>query len=176
MHPLAQQRILLFWSDTAFARTHNQRSGAFRRWLHTILIYHVHGDWKSLKTIPETAESSHMHEELDRLQDPASALNQIWEREHDAYLAKRILQLLENDDHRQLRHGGKGTRAAKAAQAAFVRQRHLGQLQRQLQRRSDSRVRIANGTSGGGPKHQRSAGTLESAASLTAMNDFTFRL
>lgn len=76
---------------------HNQRAGAFRRWLHTILIYHIGGYWKSRKTIPETVNSSHIPQELDRLQDPASDLNQLWEREHDAYLAKRILQLLEND-------------------------------------------------------------------------------
>jgi RNA polymerase sigma-70 factor (ECF subfamily) len=76
---------------------HNQRCGAFRRWLHTILINHIRGYWKSRKTIPETADSSHIEQELDRLQDPASDLNQLWEREHDAFLAKRILQLLEND-------------------------------------------------------------------------------
>jgi RNA polymerase sigma-70 factor (ECF subfamily) len=76
---------------------HNQRRGAFRRWLHTIVINHVRGYWKSRKTTPETADSSQVHEELERLQDPASELNQLWDREHDAFLARRLLQLLERD-------------------------------------------------------------------------------
>jgi RNA polymerase sigma-70 factor (ECF subfamily) len=76
---------------------HNKRCGAFRRWLHTILINHLRGYWKSRKTAPETADPAQVRQELDRLQDPASDLNQLWEREHDAFLARRILQLLEND-------------------------------------------------------------------------------
>ena len=34
---------------------------------------------------------------INRLEDPASDLNQIWEREHDAYIAHRILKLIEKD-------------------------------------------------------------------------------
>ena len=35
--------------------------------------------------------------DLDALEDPAGDLNQLWEREHDAFLAKRVLQLIERD-------------------------------------------------------------------------------
>lgn len=76
---------------------HNQQRGAFRRWLHTILINHLRGYWKSRQTTPETVDSSQASQELERLQDPASDLNQLWEREHDALLARRVLELIEQD-------------------------------------------------------------------------------
>jgi RNA polymerase sigma-70 factor (ECF subfamily) len=76
---------------------HSQRRGAFRRWLHTILLNRLCGYWKVRQTTPETADSSKILQELDRLQDPASDLNQLWEREHDVFVAQRVLQLIEND-------------------------------------------------------------------------------
>jgi len=32
---------------------------------------------------------------LDELEDPASSLSQLWDREHDCHLAKRLLELLD---------------------------------------------------------------------------------
>lgn len=76
---------------------HNQQRGSFRRWLHTILLNHLRAFWNIRQTIPETADSSQLLQQLDHLQDPASDLNQLWEREHDAFLARRVLELIEND-------------------------------------------------------------------------------
>jgi RNA polymerase sigma-70 factor (ECF subfamily) len=75
---------------------HNQRCGAFRCWLHTILINQLRGYWKARQTNPKATESLQILEELeDRLQGPASDLNQLWEREHNAFVVWRVLQLLE---------------------------------------------------------------------------------
>ncbi len=76
---------------------HNQRPGAFRLWLHTILINHLRSYWKVRQAAPETADSPQILQQLGRLEDPASDPNQLWEREHDAFLAGRILQLIEKD-------------------------------------------------------------------------------
>ena len=76
---------------------HNQRTGAFRHWLHTILLNRLRGFWNARRMTPETADSSSILQALDRLEDPASDLNQLWEREHDAFLARRVLDLIEKD-------------------------------------------------------------------------------
>lgn len=76
---------------------HNQQRGAFRCWLHTILLNRLCDYWKSRQTTPETAASAEILHELDRLQDPASDLNQLWDREHDVFLARRVLQVIEKD-------------------------------------------------------------------------------
>jgi RNA polymerase sigma-70 factor (ECF subfamily) len=76
---------------------HNQQRGAFRCWLHTILINRLRDHWKARQTTLEAAGSAAILHELDRLQDPASDLNQLWDREHDVFLARRVLQLIEKD-------------------------------------------------------------------------------
>jgi RNA polymerase sigma factor (sigma-70 family) len=76
---------------------HNQQRGAFRCWLHTILINRLRDYWKSRQTMPETADSAEILQELNRLQDPASDLNQLWDREHDIFLARRVLEVIERD-------------------------------------------------------------------------------
>ena len=47
--------------------------------------------------MPEPADPSQVLHELDRLQDPASDLNQLWDREHDIFVARRVLEVIERD-------------------------------------------------------------------------------
>lgn len=72
---------------------HNQQRGAFRSWLRNILVNRLRGHWNRKRT---TLPSDNVAA-LESLEDPAGDLNQLWEREHDAYLAQRILQLIEKD-------------------------------------------------------------------------------
>ncbi|HTU92595.1 MAG TPA: sigma-70 family RNA polymerase sigma factor [Gemmataceae bacterium] len=76
---------------------HNQRRGAFRRWLRNILLNRVRTYWQSRRTTPEASAPSALLQTLDRLEDPASDLSQLWDREHDAFLAHRLLELIEKD-------------------------------------------------------------------------------
>lgn len=92
---LQEVLTLLFRKLPSFE--HNQQRGAFRCWLHTILLNRLRDHWKARQTTPETADAAEIVRELDRLQDPASDLNQLWDREHDVFLARRVLQVIEND-------------------------------------------------------------------------------
>jgi RNA polymerase sigma factor (sigma-70 family) len=76
---------------------HNHQRGAFRCWLRTILVNRLRGLWYARRMTPPAADAAEVLSVVERLEDPASDLNQIWEREHDAFLARRILQLIEKD-------------------------------------------------------------------------------
>lgn len=71
---------------------HNQRAGAFRSWLRTILVNRVRNFWRSRKQRPIATGTSSLDEQLNQLQDDTSELSQIWNREHDEYLIKRLMQ------------------------------------------------------------------------------------
>ena len=75
---------------------HNQQHGAFRCWLRTILVHRLRSYWNA-KQSTRAAVSAENLQALARLEDPASDLNRLWDREHDALLAERILQLIEKD-------------------------------------------------------------------------------
>jgi RNA polymerase sigma-70 factor (ECF subfamily) len=76
---------------------HNQRRGAFRNWLRTILINRMRGHWNGRRSNLQAANSREMSQTLEQLEDPCSDLNQIWDREHDASVVRRVLDLIEKD-------------------------------------------------------------------------------
>lgn len=75
---------------------HNEQRGAFRCWLRNILVNHVRCFWNARRTTP-LADAQDIFQELDRLEDPASDLNRLWDRQHDTFLARRVLELIEKD-------------------------------------------------------------------------------
>lgn len=76
---------------------HNRRRGAFRCWLRTILVNRLRGYWNAKRTTRAFLHPDGEAAVLEILEDPASDLNQLWEREYDVYLAQRVLQLIEKD-------------------------------------------------------------------------------
>ncbi|MGH7224044.1 MAG: RNA polymerase sigma factor [Gemmataceae bacterium] len=76
---------------------HNQQRGAFRCWLRAILVHRLRKHWNAKQSTMATAGSAENLQALERLEDPASDLNRLWDREHDALLAQRVLQLIEQD-------------------------------------------------------------------------------
>ena len=76
---------------------HNQQCGAFRCWLRTIVVHRVQQYWSGKQTTLAADGANAARQSLERLEDPASDLNRLWDREHDALLAQRILQLIEKD-------------------------------------------------------------------------------
>jgi RNA polymerase sigma-70 factor (ECF subfamily) len=74
---------------------HNQRSGAFRRWLRTILVNRLRGFLRDQRTRPQPASSSEAQTLLASLEDPASELSRLWDRQHDTFIARRLLELIE---------------------------------------------------------------------------------
>jgi RNA polymerase sigma-70 factor (ECF subfamily) len=74
--------------------THDLRRGAFRRWLRTITLNRLRAFWRGRKRqlAPAPLEAI-----LERLEDPESDLSRAWDREHNAHVVRRLLELLEAD-------------------------------------------------------------------------------
>jgi RNA polymerase sigma-70 factor (ECF subfamily) len=69
---------------------HVGRTGAFRLWIRTIVLNRLRGYWRSKRSQldPETERS------LDELADPDSHLSRLWDREHDEYVARKLLDII----------------------------------------------------------------------------------
>ena len=74
---------------------HSERTGAFRSWLRTILANRVKLFWRSQKYRPLASGSSSLDEKLNQLEDDASEVSQIWNREHDEYVLKRLMRTVQ---------------------------------------------------------------------------------
>lgn len=73
---------------------HSENTGAFRKWLRTVVVNRTKGYWRSKQTGPKRVEAVQL---LDRLEDPSSGLSGEWDREHDAHVAGRLLEALEGE-------------------------------------------------------------------------------
>jgi RNA polymerase sigma-70 factor (ECF subfamily) len=69
------------------AFVHSGRTGAFRHWLRSITVNHLHSYWRDRRPLAEQAEMAVV---LDQLTDPASELSRQWDREHDWHVARRL--------------------------------------------------------------------------------------
>lgn len=75
--------------------SHSGRPGAFRCWLRTIASHYSCDYWKS----PARRTAAHGDDAaaaaLDSLEDPDSPLNRYWDKEHDRYVLRCLLELAE---------------------------------------------------------------------------------
>jgi RNA polymerase sigma-70 factor, ECF subfamily len=74
---------------------HNGRVGAFRTWLRTITINCLRQSWRSRRSQVQSSGSPDITGMLNQLEDPASDLSRLWDREHDQHVLKRLLELIE---------------------------------------------------------------------------------
>jgi RNA polymerase sigma-70 factor (ECF subfamily) len=74
---------------------HDLRRGAFRRWLRTITVNRVRGFWRNRKNKAIAAGGDQAELVLAQLADPESGLSQMWDAEHDQFVTRRLLELLE---------------------------------------------------------------------------------
>ena len=74
---------------------HNQRAGAFRSWLRTILVNRIREFWRSRKYQPMATGTSSIEEKLQQLQDDTSDVSQMWNREHDQYVLKKLIHVVQ---------------------------------------------------------------------------------
>src|SRR5947209_6291088 len=72
-----------------------QRSGSFRAWLRTVTVNKVNEWWRKRPARPPAAGGTDAALRLQQLEDPASGLSRLWDEEHDRYVARRLLELLE---------------------------------------------------------------------------------
>ncbi len=73
---------------------HSGRPGAFRAWLRGITVNTLRSFWRS-RAQPTAAGG--FDDLLDRLEDPASDLSRLWDREHDEYVAASLLRRVQVD-------------------------------------------------------------------------------
>jgi RNA polymerase sigma-70 factor (ECF subfamily) len=74
---------------------HEGRRGAFRSWLRMITVNRFRSFFHARRTRPLATGDSAFEKILDQLADPASALSQRWDDEHDRHVLRRLLELIE---------------------------------------------------------------------------------
>ncbi|MFV1967522.1 MAG: RNA polymerase sigma factor [Pirellulaceae bacterium] len=74
---------------------HNHRAGAFRSWLRTILVHRLHDFWRSRQYRPVATGKTGFLKQLDELAEGASRVSQVWNREHDQYVMKHLMDAIQ---------------------------------------------------------------------------------
>lgn len=73
---------------------HNQRRGAFRAWLRTILVHRLQRHFDKKRRHPVALGDSKVLQRLEELQDPTSELSSTWDKEHDRHVLLHLLRLI----------------------------------------------------------------------------------
>jgi RNA polymerase sigma-70 factor (ECF subfamily) len=89
------QEVLLAVSKDLDKFDHGGHPGAFRGWLKAILVNRLRNFWRARDRRPQARGDSHMDDRLAQLDDPASEVSQIWNRQHDQYVLRQLLALAE---------------------------------------------------------------------------------
>ena len=74
---------------------HRQRNGSFRHWLRTIIKHRVLAHHRARQNRPQTLGAPLEESPLAQLSDPKSELSLQWDQEHDRYVLRRLLELVE---------------------------------------------------------------------------------
>lgn len=73
---------------------HNQRTGAFRNWLRTITVNCLRDFWKAQKIRPRATGDTDFQQMMTQMEDPQSELSQIWNKEHDLHVTRKLLDMI----------------------------------------------------------------------------------
>jgi RNA polymerase sigma-70 factor, ECF subfamily len=69
---------------------HSGRPGAFRRWLRTTTLHRLTDFRRTRRNLPDALPDA-----WEEIEDPDSELSRAWDRDHDDYVARRLLELIE---------------------------------------------------------------------------------
>ena len=89
------QEVLLAVSKDLAKFEHRGQLGAFRGWLKAILVNRLRKFWRARDRRPQARGDSDIDARLAQLDDPASEMSLIWNREHDQYVLRQLLALAE---------------------------------------------------------------------------------
>ena len=89
------QEILLEVVENLPAFDHSGRRGAFRCWLRTLAHTRACAYWKARSRRPVATGDTEAAEIVSQLEDPNSALSLLWDEEHDRYVLRCLLDLME---------------------------------------------------------------------------------
>jgi RNA polymerase sigma-70 factor, ECF subfamily len=71
---------------------HNERVGAFRCWLRTILINCLREYKSKNRRSPQAVGGSDFNQQLAQLEDPDSELSRRWDKEHNMHVVQQLLE------------------------------------------------------------------------------------
>ena len=74
---------------------HDQRPGAFRRWLRKVTVNRVRVFLRSRQGRPAAVGDNGFEAVLDQLEDPHSDLSKRWDEEHDRHIVRQVLEMVE---------------------------------------------------------------------------------
>jgi RNA polymerase sigma-70 factor (ECF subfamily) len=89
------QEVLLAVSKDLGKFEHRGQAGAFRGWLKAILINRLRKFWRAQNRRPQARGDSDIDARLAHLDDPASEMSRIWDQEHDQYVLRQLMALVE---------------------------------------------------------------------------------
>ena len=91
------QEILLAVFQYLPSFRHSGQRGAFRAWLRTIACNRARDYWRARKNHTPASGGSDVKEVLNQIEDPESELNHQWDQEHDRYVLRCLLDLMEQE-------------------------------------------------------------------------------
>lgn len=89
------QEVLMAVAKDLKSFEHGGQPGAFRAWLRAILVNRLRDFWRARGRRPQARGDSDLERRLEQLQDPASEISQLWDRQHDQHVARQLLALVE---------------------------------------------------------------------------------
>lgn len=90
------QEVLMAVAKDADSFQHNGRCGAFRAWLRSILVNRLRVFWRGRDRRPQVGGGSAIEARIDLLEDPASQMSRLWDKQHDQYVLQRLMALSES--------------------------------------------------------------------------------
>jgi RNA polymerase sigma-70 factor (ECF subfamily) len=88
------QEVLLSVVRSLPSFSHSGQAGAFRSWLRAIACNRASDYWKARRREPASTDPAAA---LAQVEDPDSELSRQWEREHDQYVLRCLLELVEQE-------------------------------------------------------------------------------
>jgi RNA polymerase sigma-70 factor (ECF subfamily) len=93
---LAQEVMSLIFQELPNFQ-HNGRAGAFRTWVRLITTNRLRTYWHGGRGRPVATGDTQFLQALQELEDPHSTLTRRWEKEHDAHIVARLLELMAQE-------------------------------------------------------------------------------
>jgi RNA polymerase sigma-70 factor (ECF subfamily) len=75
--------------------SHTGNRGAFRAWMRTITVNRTRNFWKARSGREAASGDSGLLRMLNDLEDPDSALSRVWDQQHDEYVIRCLLDMVE---------------------------------------------------------------------------------
>ena len=85
------QEVLIAVSRELPEFRHSGRTGAFRKWLRTILVHRLQNFWRSQQRRPVRVGTSSVLKQLAELEDDTSSASRMWDADHDRHVLSSLL-------------------------------------------------------------------------------------